>query len=93
MKDRSTDFHSKYFDTFVVSDIRLVHEIEEIRKRYNDVVVIGVEKENYVSPLTEKEANHITEHDLDNYDKYDYKIINSDLDKLDLDIKNVLGGK
>ena len=84
---------SKYFDTFIVPDVRMVHEIEEFRKRFDDVVVIGVVKENYVSPLTSEQSNHITERDLDNYKDFDYEIVNSDIDKLNKDIERVLGDK
>ena len=83
---------SKYVDTFIVSDIRLIHEIVELRKRFNDVTVIGVEKENYISPLSVTETNHITERDLDDFDDYDYRIINSSLEKLELDVLNIIGG-
>ena len=83
---------SKYFDVFVVSDVRLVHEIDELRNRFDNVTVIGVLKEDYVSPLTEVESNHITETNLDNYDNYDYKVINSDLEKLKKDVKDIIGG-
>ena len=83
---------SKYFDVFIVSDVRLIHEIEELRNRFDNVTVIGVIKENYVSPLSIDEEKHITEHDLDNYDNYDYKVINSDLEKLEKDVKDIIGG-
>ena len=83
---------SKYFDVFIVPDVRMVHEIEEFRKRFSDVTVIGVVKENYVSPLTGEQSNHITERDLDNYKDYDYEIVNSTIDKLKIDVDNILGG-
>ena len=71
----------------------MVHEIEEFRKRFNGVVAIGVVKENYVSPLTNEQSNHITERDLDNYKNFDYEIVNSSIDKLEVDVENILGGK
>lgn len=83
---------SKYFDTFIVPDVRMVHEIEYLRKSFDDVVVIGVVKEDYVSPLTSEQSNHITERDLDNYKDYDYEIVNSTIDKLKIDVDNILGG-
>ena len=83
---------SKYFDTFIVPDVRMVHEIEFLRNKFDDVVVIGVFKEDYVSPLTSEQSNHITERDLDNFNDYDYKIINSSIDKLKIDVENILGG-
>ena len=83
---------SKYFDTFIVPDVRMVHEIEYMRKNFSDVVVIGVVKEGYISPLTQEQSNHITERDLDNYKDFDYEIINSSIDKLEIDVDNIIGG-
>lgn len=83
---------SKYFDTFIVPDVRMVHEIEYMRKNYSDVVAIGVVKEGYVSPLTVEQSNHITERDLDNYKDFDYQIINSSLEKLEKDVEDIIGG-
>ena len=81
---------SNYFDIFIVDDIRLINEIEEIKKRFSNVTSIGVEKENYISPLTETQEKHITEHDLDNYNDYDYKIINRTREELDEEINKII---
>lgn len=72
---------SAYFDTFIVDDIRFPLEIEELTKRFKDVVVINVERD--INTLTEEERKHITEVALDNYNEYDYVIENnSNLDDL-----------
>lgn len=82
------------FSVFIVNDVRFPFEIEEIKKRFSDVISIGVEMENYVSPLTAIEERDVTEHALDNYNDYDYKIINKDLDTLKHDVISILeGGK
>ena len=82
------------FDVFIVNDIRLPLEIEEIKNRFDNVVSIGIEMENYVSPLSAIEERDITEHALDNYADYDHKIINKNIDKLRQDVINMLeGGK
>lgn len=82
------------FSTFIVNDIRFPNEIEELRKRFPLVIAIGVEMENYVSPLSNLEEKDITEHALDNYDNYDYKIINKNLAELKQDVIDILeGGK
>ena len=75
---------STWFNVFIVDDVRFALEIDEIKKRFADVVSIGIEKEDYVSPLTDDTKNDITEHALDNYDNYDYKIISKD----EIDLKN-----
>ena len=82
------------FSVFIVNDIRFPFEIEEIKKKFKDVVVIGVEMEHYVSPLTAIEERDVTEHALDNYKDYDYKIINKDISTLKKDVISILkGGK
>ena len=83
-----------HFDVFIVNDIRLPLEIEEIKKRFSCVLAIGIEMENYVSPLNSDEASDITEHALENYDKFDFKIINKNMEDLKQDVINILeGGK
>lgn len=83
---------SRKFDTFIVNDIRLPLEIEEIKNRFDNVISIGIEMENYVSPLSNEEANDITEVALENYNGYDYKIINKNIDELKQDVINMLEG-
>ena len=80
------------FDVFIVNDIRLPLEIEEIKNRFDNVTSIGIEMENYVSPLSIEEASDITEHALESYDKYDYKIINKNIEELRQDVINMLEG-
>ena len=84
----------EYFDVFIVNDIRLPLEIEELKHRFSDVTSIGIEMENYICPLSDDEANDITEHALENYNEYDYKIINRSINELKQDVINILeGGK
>ncbi len=83
---------SRKFDTFIVNDIRLPLEIEEIKNRFDNVISIGIEMENYVSPLSNEEASDITEVALENYNGYDYKIINKNIDELKQDVINILEG-
>lgn len=73
---------SKYFDVFIVSDIRLPHEIEVLNNVFN-CVNIKVIRNSYNNNLTETERNHITETALLNYDNFDYKIENIKLEDLE----------
>ena len=73
---------SNFFDAFIITDARLKDEFEAIKGRYDDVVAIKLERENYDSDLTEEEKNHITEQDLDDYDDFDYLVENSTLKDL-----------
>ena len=65
--------YEKDFDTVVISDVRLKNEIEEMKKSENDVISIYIES-NRKNSLTEEEKNHITEHELENYSNFDYRI-------------------
>lgn len=73
---------NNFFDTFIITDARLVEEFETIKNKYSDVVTIKLERSNYDTNLTEEEKNHITEKDLDNYNDFDYIIENSNLKDL-----------
>ena len=74
---------SNFFDTFVITDARLVMEFEEFKKKYDDVVIIKVSRENYENGLTQEESTHITETDLDNYNDFDYDIINHNVEEIE----------
>ncbi len=73
---------SNYFDTFIVSDVRLPLEYEEVCKEFDDVVKIKVIRDMDSDELSDKEKKHITETALDNYNEVDYKILNTTLDDL-----------
>ena len=73
---------SNFFDTFIITDARMIHEFEDISKKYGDVVTIKLERENYDDQLTEEEANHVTEKEVDVYQDYDYVIENRSLEEL-----------
>ena len=77
-----------YFDVGIITDGRLISEIEYLKKNFNDVKVIRVfnDKDN---DLTSKEKNHITETDLDNNYEYDYVIHNKTMDELKEEAKNI----
>ena len=40
------------------------------------MISLYVERPNYISELSSENKKHTTETSLDNYDEYDYKIIN-----------------
>ena len=75
--------YSLYYDIITISDVRFINEIEEIKKEFNDVICIRINRPNYDNGLTINEKNHISETSLDNYDKFDYVIENdSDINSL-----------
>lgn len=65
--------YEKYFDTIVISDVRLKNEIEKMQASGYKVITIYVEstKDN---DLTTEEKNHVTELELENYPNFDYRI-------------------
>lgn len=74
----------EFFDTFIITDARLIHEFESIRNKYDDVVIIKLERPGIEDKLTPEEKLHVTEQEVDMYDGYDYIIENKlkkDLEK------------
>ena len=68
--------YENYFDVVVISDVRLLWEIEEMLKSKYEVTTILVENENKQMGLTEEEKNHITEREFQKFLKYTYKVDN-----------------
>ena len=68
--------YESYFDIVVISDVRLIQEIEEMKKSKYNVMSICVKNLND-NNLNEEEKNHITEIELDGYDEFDYMINNN----------------
>ena len=79
-----------FFDIFIITDGRLIREFEELKKIYPDTKIIHIIRENYDSGLSEKQKQHITELEMDNYDKYDYVVYNKSLEKLYLDADKII---
>lgn len=69
---------SCFFDVIVIDDARYKIEIEALKAKFANVISIQLIRNNFDDGLTEKQRNHITELDLDDYDKFDYKIINDE---------------
>ena len=68
--------YSYFYDIMVITDARLIDEIEDIKNNFNDVITIRINRD-IDNKLKENEKNHITETNLDNY-KFDYVIDNND---------------
>lgn len=68
--------YSKYFDVATISDARMVEEIDEIKKEFNDVCAIKVIRPNFDNGLSTEQQKHATEIALDNYDKIDQVLLN-----------------
>lgn len=81
---------NNFFDIFIITDVRFPIEYEEIKKAYPNTIKIHITRPNFVNELNEKEKKHSTETALNNYDDYDYKIINRDLEDLKKDAWNIV---
>ncbi len=68
--------YSYYCDVITISDARLKDELDSIKNSFNNVYKVKVERPNFESSLNSNEKKHITEVDLDNYDNYDYVLVN-----------------
>lgn len=78
---------SYFYDIIIISDARLIDEIEGIKDKYKDSISIRIIR-NSENNLTQEEKMHITETGLDNYNNFDY-IINND-ENLVSKIENIL---
>lgn len=82
---------SYFFDVIVISDARLVEELDIPREKLANVKVINVIRPNFENNLTETQKASLTESGLDNYNNYDYKIINDgNLDDLKIKVMKML---
>lgn len=81
---------SYFYDIIVISDARLIDEIEYIKQKYTDSICIRVDRPLFDNGLSTKEKSHITETGLDNYNNFDYIVINDNYDNLKNKIENIL---
>ena len=79
--------YSYFFDVIIVTDARLIEEIETPKKLFN-CITIRINKSD--NNLTEEQKNHITETNLDNYQNFDYIIENKNIEELENQIINIL---
>ncbi|MDD2435455.1 MAG: hypothetical protein PHO63_04290 [Bacilli bacterium] len=85
--------YSYFFDCLTISDARTKTEVDVPKENFDNVIAIHVERPNFDNGLSEEQKNHFTEVELDDYNKYDYRIINDgDLDKLKESVEGILIG-
>ena len=81
---------SYFYDIIIISDARLIDEIETIKENYPNSIGIRVYRNNYDNLLNKEEKNHITETNLDDYIGFDYTVINNNYTELKEKIENIL---
>ena len=83
-------FFGDKWDYVLIPDSRFPNEIEKFSERGFDSISLRVIRDNFESPLTEEQQNHISETALDNY-SFDYVIHNSStLDALGEYIRTII---
>lgn len=83
--------YSYYFDAVTVSDVRIKREIDIPKDNLDNVVAIKIVRPNFDNGLSETEKKHLTEVDLDNYDNFDYEIINDgSLEDLEKEVRKMV---
>ena len=83
------EIYSYFYDGIIVPDIRLPREIDSVREKFDNVIVIKVNRINFETSLDTKEQTHVTETAMDNYDKIDYVVTNDTLEELEKDIYKI----
>lgn len=80
---------SYFYDIIIISDARLVDEIESIKEKYENAISIRINRDLLDNGLTNEQKEHITETGLDDYNNFDY-VINNNYDALTEKIENIL---
>lgn len=81
---------SNFFDTFIITDARLIEEFTSIKDKYDNVITIKLTRENYDDELRAEEAKHITETELNDYNDFDYIIKNESFEDLKKQAKKII---
>lgn len=71
------EIFSYFYDIIVVTDARLIEEIEMPKQKLSNVVTIRINRENIDNNLTLEQKEHLTETALDDYSNFDYIIDNN----------------
>ena len=80
---------SYFYDTFIVSDVRMPVEIEKPKKKFDNIVTIKMVRES--DELNNEQQKHVTEIALDSYDEFDYIVDNNKtLEDLEIKAKDIL---
>jgi len=83
--------YKEYFDNVVISDVRLINEVEMFKDiDIYDVVTIKLVANTSKRNLSSEERNHRTEIELDNYNRFDYIIENKFDNSLEQNIMKIL---
>ncbi len=79
-----------FFDVIIIPDVRFPDEIDALKKRFENVISIGIKRNNYNNGLTAEEKKDITETSLDNYNGFDYILNNQGNASFRYDAVNII---
>ncbi len=82
--------YENYVDAVVISDVRFPIEIDYIKERFENVYSLRVIRPDFESELNTKQRAHETEVALSDEGEYDHIIINTTLDKLKIDVNELI---
>lgn len=75
----------------IISDVRLLNEINNLKNSDYNIIVIKVSSKKSNRKLTIEELNHLTEKELEDYKDYDYLIENNE--RINEQIEEILKGR
>ena len=84
------DILKNFFDVFIITDGRLLFEFEELKRRFPDIKIIHIIRDNYDNQLTADEKKHVTEVELEEYQDYDYVVRNTTKERLFLEADRII---
>ena len=85
------NIYSYFFNVIIISDARLVEELDIPKEKFENVKLINIKRPNYENGLTEEQKNSLTETALNSYSNYDYEIINDkDIESLNKKIVEMI---
>lgn len=85
------DILKNFFDVFIIADGRLIFEFEELKRRFPNIKIIHVIREDYDNKLSDEEKKHITETEMEEYSDYDYIVRNTSKDRLLEEADKIIG--
>jgi hypothetical protein len=80
---------SHFYDVIIITDARLIDEVEIVKNEFDNVTTIRVNRNND-NDLTLEQKEHLTETGLDNYNNFNYIIENNDYNTLKSDVYKII---
>ncbi len=91
MLDDIIVYESLGIKNVIISDVRLLNEINYLKNSDYNIIVIKVSSKKSNRKLTIEEQNHLTEKELEDYKDYDYLIENNE--RINEQIEEILKGR